>query len=227
MKDSENSYHQRTITSLWYSTVILLDSSESFSTKFMLIDGRLKDLVAYYALLSCKGCKQMDEFIDAYSDDQIYLTLLEKLVERDPVESSCPESIKYSSYCRLWSTMMIGSIEMMIKKWNTGDGLWSDIYSYFDSGPNDERIDRLRLAFNSRGIILDDNIFKDLLAIKYMRNAYVHGNWNDQQRTYVVDRGFPSNLMSFSKSNFVRFQEVFASIMNTLGMIQTLNAVSE
>lgn len=62
----------------------------------------------------------MDEFIDSYSDDQIYLTLLEKLVDGDPEEAPCPERIKYSSYCRLWSTMMIGSIEMMIKNGTQG-----------------------------------------------------------------------------------------------------------
>jgi len=169
----------------------------------------------------------VNEFIDAYSDDQIFLTLLEKLVENDPQESTCPESIKYSSYCRLWSTMAIGCIEMMIKKWNTGDNLWSDIYSYFDSGPNDVRIDRLKQAFESRGIDLDDNIFEDLLAIKYIRNAYVHGDWNEQQKAYVIGRGFPDTLMKFTKSNFGRFQEVYASIMNTLGMIHALKSVSK
>ena len=169
----------------------------------------------------------MNEFIDAYSDDQIFLTLLEKLVEKDPQESSCPENIKYSSYCRLWSTMMIGSIEMMIKKWNTGDELWSDIYSYLDGGPNEVRIDRLKQAFKSRRIDLNDNIFKDLLAIKYIRNAYVHGDWNEQQKAYAVERGFPSTLMKFSKLNFVRFQQVYMSIMNTLGMIHAINAVAK
>jgi hypothetical protein len=94
----------------------------------------------------------------------------------------------------------------MIKKWDTGDELWSDIYSYFDSGPNETRIERLKLAFTNRGMILDDNIFKDLIAIKYIRNAYVHGDWNEQRKVYVVGRGFPENLMQFTKSNFIRFQ---------------------
>lgn len=169
----------------------------------------------------------MDEFIDSYSDDQIYLTLLEKLVEGDPKETLSPERIKYSSYCRLWSTMMIGSIEMMIKKWNTGDSLWSDIYSYFNSGTNEERIDRLKKAFILRGIELDEDVFKDLLAIKYIRNAYVHGDWNAQQKKYVVERRFPDNLMQFSKPNFVRFQEVYASVMNALGTINAINAISK
>jgi hypothetical protein len=174
-----------------------------------------------------KEPNKADEFIDSYSDDQIFLTLLERLVDKDPQESACPESIKYSSYCRLWSTMMIGSIEMMIKKWNTGDEIWLDIYSYFDSGPNNVRIDRLRKAFKIRGIELDDNIFKDLLAIKYIRNAYVHGDWNTQQKAYAVQRGFPPTLMAFSRLNFIRFQEVYMSIMNTLGMIHAMKAISK
>lgn len=168
----------------------------------------------------------MDEFIEAYSDDQIYLILLEKIVENDPQESLCPERIKYSSYCRLWSVMMIGSIEMMIKKWNTGDELWQDIYSYFESGPNDVRIDRIKQAFSIRKITLDDAIYKDLLAIKYIRNAYVHGDWNASQKTYVVGRGFPDSLMSFSRKNLIRFKEVYESIMNALGMINALNAIA-
>jgi hypothetical protein len=35
----------------------------------------------------------IDEFIDAYSDDQIYLELIEKLVNDHPVIGNVPESI--------------------------------------------------------------------------------------------------------------------------------------
>jgi len=55
-------------------------------------------------------------FIDAYSDDQIYLQLIEKLVNEHPVEGRVPDSIKYSSFSRLWIVMMVGSIEILCKK---------------------------------------------------------------------------------------------------------------
>ena len=55
------------------------------------------------------------EFIDAYSDDQIYLHLIEELVNSHPTESLVPDSIKYSSFSRLWAVMMVGGVECMIK----------------------------------------------------------------------------------------------------------------
>ncbi len=166
----------------------------------------------------------INEFIDAYSDDQIYLTLIEDLVNRHPVESGVPDSIKYSSFCRLWVSMAVGSIEAMIKIWNTGDALWADIATYLNKKSNEDRIRDLRASFELRGLKLDPEIFKDFLALKYIRNAYIHSSWSPSQQKYVVSRGFPGNMMHFEKSHLDRMQIVYQELMNGLGMINALNA---
>lgn len=158
------------------------------------------------------------EFIDAYSDDQIYINMLDGLIDTHPVESSVPERIKYSSLSRLWAVMMIGSVECMVKEWTASRPGLSDIYSYFDDGPNEDRVQRLTAAFSLRGLPVDTAAFKDFLAIKYIRNAYVHAEWNTRQRQFVVDQGFPADLMQFDKVHFGRMKLSYESVMNNLGM---------
>jgi hypothetical protein len=166
----------------------------------------------------------MNEFIDAYSDDQIYLTMIRDLVDNHPVESAAPENIKLSSFCRLWAVMMVGSIESMIKVWNTGDTFWADIAAYFDDRSNKNRINRLMSAFQRRGLSVDAEMFQDFLAIKYIRNAYIHSKWKEDERVFAKSRGFPGDVMSFSAAHFERMQAVYFHVMNKLGMVHALNA---
>lgn len=165
----------------------------------------------------------MDEFIDAYSDDQIYLEMIENLVNQHPVEGNIPDSIKYSSFCRLWIVMMVGSIEMMIKKWAMPNQAgMADIASYFEQGTNEERLQRLFDAFRIRGFEPDELMFDDYLAYKYIRNAYVHGEWKETQRRYVESKGLPSTLMNFTPSHYKRVKESYYHILNLLGMSNTM-----
>jgi len=167
----------------------------------------------------------ISEFIDAYSDDQIYLDMLERLVASHPNEAAVPDSIKYSSFSRLWSVMMVGGIECMIQEWARDDSAMHDIYAYFDSGSNAERIERLQSALNVRGIEPKITLFEDLLAVKYIRNAYVHGKWNVKQREYVVNRGFPRTLMLFEASHFERMKLSYLHVMQCLGMAKAFNTL--
>jgi len=166
----------------------------------------------------------LNEFIDAYSDDQIYLSMIKELVNNHPIESNVPENIKYSSFCRLWAVMMIGSIESMVKVWVTGDILWADISAYFDRKSNEDRVDDLKKAFSLRGLDVDEEMFKDFLAIKYIRNSYVHSNWSETQRKYTISRNFPGDVMHFETQHFHRMQAVYSHIMNNLGMLHALNS---
>lgn len=165
------------------------------------------------------------EFIDAYSDDQIYLGMLEALVASHPSESTVPESIKYSAFSRLWAVMMVGGIECMIKEWARDESAMHDVYSYFDNGPNVERIERLRKAFSLRGIDPKIEHFEDFLAVKYIRNAYVHGEWIPNQREYVVNRGFPGTLMSFEASHLERMKSSYLHVMECMGMANAFNTL--
>ena len=167
----------------------------------------------------------VSEFIDAYSDDQIYLDMLEGLVDSHPKESIVPASIKYSAFSRLWAVMMVGGIECMIKEWARDESALHDVYSYFDQGSNDQRIERLQKAFNLRGIEAKIDHFEDFLAVKYIRNAYVHGEWNQAQRKYVVQRGFPGTLMSFDESHFSRMKSSYLHVMQCLGMAKAFNTL--
>jgi len=167
----------------------------------------------------------ISEFIDAYSDDQIYLDILEKLIAANPTEAVVPASIKYSSFARLWAVMMVGGIECMIKEWARDESGLHDIYSYFDQGSNVQRIERLRTAFKLRDIEPKIEHFEDFLAVKYIRNAYVHGEWNQEQRKYVVQRGFPGTLMSFDATHFERMKTSYVHVMHCLGMTKAFNTV--
>ena len=169
----------------------------------------------------------VSQFIDAYSDDQIYLSMLEDLVNSHPAEAIAPDSIKYSSFCRLWAVMMVGGVECMIKEWAKSKPMLFDIYSYFEEGSNAERIERLKAAFKLRGLNIDVNRFEDFLVAKYIRNAYVHGEWNETQRIYVAARGFPNSLMSFEKSHFERIKESYMHVMGCLGRANAFNSFLE
>lgn len=161
-----------------------------------------------------------NEFIEAYSDDKIYLDMLENMVNSHSIESLTPDKIKYSSFCRLWAVMMIGSLECMIKEWAKTPEL-IDIYSYFEKNiDNSEKIERLKVAFELRGINIDTSFFADILAVKYIRNAYVHAEWNDKHLMYVVEHDFPTSLMSFDKYHLEKMKKYYNYVMNSLGAIK-------
>lgn len=169
----------------------------------------------------------MNEFIDAYSDDQIYLEMIEKLVNEHSIEQTVPNSIKYSSFCRLWIVMMVGSIEMLIKTWTEDKVMMADISTYLNNGSNEERIERLFNALKLRGLDPQKEYFDDFLACKFIRNAYVHGKWDEKQRAYVESIGFPSVLMKFSPQHYTRVKQCYYHLMNKLGMANAINSMLE
>ena len=168
---------------------------------------------------------ERNEFIEAYSDDQIYVIMLSELIEQHPIESLSPDSIKYSSYCRLFAFMSVGAIESMIKV-SIEEEAFSDISAYLkDPQDNANRVSNLQLSLEKRGINIDEDLFKDFLAMKYIRNAYVHSHWRDLQRDFAVTRGFPKNVTSFTKQHLLQMQEAYQHVMNCLGMAKCLLAI--
>ena len=115
----------------------------------------------------------------------------------------------------------------MIKEWTSDKPMLFDIKSYLDSGSNVERLERLKDAFGLRGLQVDADAFEDFLAVKYIRNAYVHGERNEKQRVYVKQRGFPESLMFFDKAHFDRMKASYVHVMNRLGMANALNTYLE
>ncbi|GGI85650.1 hypothetical protein GCM10007978_24150 [Shewanella hanedai] len=166
---------------------------------------------------------KINVFLATYSDDQIYLEMIERLVNEHPVEGCVPESIKYSSFSRMWIVMSVGSIETMITEWTKDQPMLFDLRHYADNNSNEEKIQSLINSFKLRGILIEEEYFKDYLAIKYIRNAYVHGGWNKKQKDYVQQRGFRTNFMMFEKSNFDRFRKVHYHIQKYLGLFKLQN----
>lgn len=165
-----------------------------------------------------------NEYLDAYSDDQIYLEMIDSLVASHPVEANAPEEIKYSSFSRLWIVMMVGSIEMMIKEFAVPDPMMGDIVGYLDNKiSNEKRVDFLYKAMESRGLSPDRDCFDDFLACKYIRNAYVHGKWDENHRPYVKSRNLPSSLMVFKKEEYERVKKCYYHVLNKLGMANALS----
>lgn len=165
------------------------------------------------------------EFIDAYSDDQIYINMLEGLLEAHSAEPSTEERMGYPSLSRLWAVMMVGSVECMVKEWTANRPGLSDIYAYFQDGSNEERIQRLREAFKLRGLPLNTSAFVDFLAVKYIRNSYVHAEWNTLQRQFVADQGFPVDIRHFDKGHFGRMKVSYEHVMNNLGMAAAFDSL--
>lgn len=163
-----------------------------------------------------------NEFIEAYSDDQVYLEIFDKMIESQPGGMATPDFIKFSACCRLWAVMMIGSMEMMIKEWGKNDPLWHDINRYVGGGDNVPKVKNLKRSLEMRGFKFGVDTFDDFLAIIYIRNAYVHGRWKPAQQKYVVSRGFEGDVMHFTESDFRKMKKVYGEIMNALGMSKAL-----
>lgn len=166
----------------------------------------------------------VSEFIDAYSDDQIYLETLERLVNNHSVEVTVPNNIKYSSFSRLWAVMMLGSIECMIKEWGQEHSA-KDIYAYFEKGSNAELIKKLITAFEIRGIRVDVDHFEDYLAVKYIRNAYIHSEWFGETKHFVKARCFPDNLMSFNEMHLEKMKASYFHVMQYLRMAKAFHTI--
>lgn len=166
----------------------------------------------------------LNEFIEAYSDDQCYLEVFEELIESSPRESVVPERIKCSALCRLWAVMMIGAVECMIKAWAEPGSELEDLKSYLARGDNDEKIDRLKGALAQLGINIDAERFEDYLAAKYIRNTYIHSGWNEKQKAFVVSRDFPESLMHFDANHLARIKGAYLYILNCLGQVKAAGA---
>ena len=98
-----------------------------------------------------------------------------------------------ASACRLLAVFIIDGIEMMLHQWRARDH--QQILDVYFKGrhPNGERVRALCDAFQHAGITVDPQVFLDYLAIRYLRNTIVHSKWNEHERQWLVERGFPTN----------------------------------
>ena len=164
------------------------------------------------------------EFISVYSDDQGFL---ERLCDPSaPTEASLTPAVTRACLSRFWAHVIVGAVECMVREWAAKPGL-RDIYAYLNRQSNERKVELLRRAFQMRGIDVDVNAFEDFLAIKYIRNAYVHCGWDESQRAFVQSRGFPGSLLHLEEEHTNRMRVSYYKVMECLGRANMLDTAIE
>jgi len=154
------------------------------------------------------------EFIDTYSDDLLYIIEARKVLLTHPFRREIKELCD-ASFCRLLIVFMVGSIEAMMQHWREKKG-GTILDKYFTKDKrikNSERIRSLTEAFRKAGINVDVEIFKDYLAIKYLRNTIIHARWKPPEAEWVEKRGFPLDTRKLTEEHWYKILEVNENMM--------------
>lgn len=156
----------------------------------------------------------IDEFTDTYSDDVIYLHEARRALRTHPLRGDYAFSENLdASFCRMLAVFMIGAIEVMLETWRDRDRV-RVLESYFaDKSTNGARVSGLYQAFRDAGIPVDREVFDDYLAIKYLRNTIVHGEWKDREKEWLDRRGFPTDTRKLTREHLDRIEHVYQNMM--------------
>lgn len=154
------------------------------------------------------------EFIDAYSDDVIYLHEARCALRTHPLRGDYAFA-EYldASFCRMLTVFIVGAIEAMLQSWRDRDRV-KVLETYFrKNASNRDRVSALYEAFRQAGIPVDKEIFDDYLAIKYLRNTIVHGRWRDEEKEWLDARGFPTDTRKLTKEHLDKIEHVYQNMM--------------
>jgi hypothetical protein len=131
----------------------------------------------------------VSEFIDTYSDDLINLHEARRALLTHPL-SEHYAFLGYldASFCRITAVFVVGAIEAMLADWRERRRDEASILDkYFERGvKNGDRVRNLYQAFRGVGIDVDEEVFSDYLAIKYLRNTIIHGRWHDHEKEWLA-----------------------------------------
>ncbi len=153
----------------------------------------------------------MNEFIDTYSDDILYLIDFRDSHLTHPGKTP-NENLMYASLARIFSAFMIGSIEAMIDYWQDKDSN-NILKAYLQSGSNEEKINSLKENFLQNNISVDESILNKYLAIKYLRNSLVHSKWKENHKNFVEENGFPTDTRALNKHHLEQMYQVNVEMM--------------
>jgi hypothetical protein len=162
--------------------------------------------------------KKVNNFIDCYTDDIQLLRDARYSLHTHPLFESSIEKKKIDAgFCRLFIVWMVSSLDFCLSNWRKNDGV-EILDSYFSTDPkatNSEKIKALNEAFVNKNIIVDENVFKDFLAIKFLRSIIVHGDETiDPGKAYWInERGFPLRLDLFDSSHWERLQWIEQNLL--------------
>lgn len=156
----------------------------------------------------------ISEFIDNYSDDLINIYEARAAAYTHPLRGdyAFAEWLD-ASFCRILVVFVIGGIEAMLESWRARDTL-GVLEKYFAKNiSNSERITSLCKAFSGVGIQVDEQIFDDYLAMKYLRNTIVHSSWKEHEKVWLEARGFPTDTRKLTKEHLNKIEHVNQNMM--------------
>jgi hypothetical protein len=174
--------------------------------------------------------ERANNFIDCYTDDIQLLRDARYSLHTHPLFDSTLEKKKIDAgFCRLFIVWMVSSLDFCLSNWRKKDQL-KILDSYFSTDPkatNGDKIKALKEAFVQKNIIVDENVFKDYLAIKYLRNIIVHGDETIESGAayWIKDRGFPIELDRFESAHWEKLQWIEQNLLFYVS-IPTLIATS-
>lgn len=158
---------------------------------------------------------EINEFIDTYSDDLLTIHEARAAAYTHPLRGdyAFAESLLDASFCRILVVFVVGGIEAMLESWRHRDR-FKVLEKYFAQNvKNGERVTSLYQAFSDAGIQVDRQVFDDYLAIKYLRNTIIHGQWKDYEKDYLDARGFPTDTRKLKKEHLDKIEHVNQNMM--------------
>jgi hypothetical protein len=172
---------------------------------------------------------QNQQFIDTYSDDIIYLRDARDSLLSHPLRIEIP-SLCNAALCRLYIVAVIGSIEFMLEAWQEKDQ--HGIIKYYLAETvankrmsNEDKVKLLKTTFKNCGFDVEDHIFDQFLAIKYIRNAIVHASWKhpngdlkQDQITWINKCGFPTDTRQLTLEHWNIVDNIYHHMTNYVGM---------
>jgi hypothetical protein len=159
---------------------------------------------------------EFSEFIDTYSDDLTHLHDAWRALLTHPLSDYWAfPALLDASFCRVAAIVWVGGIDAMLEDWRARRRDTAHILDKFfaKKARNGDRVRNLYDAFHAAGVQVDEEIFHDYLAIKYLRNTIIHGKWNEHEKTWIDLRGFPTDTRKLTRHHLQKIDYVGQNMM--------------
>jgi hypothetical protein len=112
---------------------------------------------------------------------------------------------------------VVGTVEVCLKQWHTQDETaLKDYFGMASGASNKDLIKSIESAFRLHNMSQYIDVLHDYLAIKYMRNTLVHSRWKEDEKQFVGQRGFPTDLRKFDCRHWERIIGVYEQMLLAL-----------
>jgi|GEM_PF-5324071 len=152
--------------------------------------------------------RESHHFLRTYSRDVLTLKFARNALLSHPKRPILGHQ-EDAAFCRILMMVTVSAVESVLDLWHDNVG----IRAYFATrASNEDRVRALKLSMQEAGVSVDENVLFDFLAIKYLRNTYVHANLRDSEREWISKRGFPTDFEMLTAREWERISEV-ATVM--------------